>query len=173
MSNELSFQFDLKDVKAPEEVAKTVFDEVQKASNGYVKVKVEGYSKTSLTSSSRTVSLSALADALADQKMSTIQDKLGEIQAEKHIYEVYISARLMENYKYRMFFIKYETMSYPVEIILDNELAEQVLRQSRTLIINNDMESLEELLNKIKYSSYFTRYIQNIIYESIRRENKN
>ena len=170
MSEELNFKFELKDTNPPEVVIRQVFEEIAVVTNGYVFVELAEYLNP-ITAYVRKNSLNVMTEMFSEKTID-IQSDLGEIKAERHRYEVYLKSKVMENYKYRLFFVNYETMAYPVEIVVDEKLAEGAFNQTRTVFVKDNMTALEEMLEKIKYSDFFKRLIQNIINESIRRENK-
>ena len=52
-----------------------------------------------------------------------IQDDLGEQSKEDHRYEVFLTVKGLEHYRYRMMFVDYGAISYPATIVLNEMLA--------------------------------------------------
>ena len=76
----------------------------------------------------------------------------------------------MDNYKYRLMFVDYGAVSYPVTIILNEELAEEYSGTMNDSFLIDSMKELEDLLERVINSQALLRIIQNLINESIRRE---
>jgi hypothetical protein len=55
-----------------------------------------------------------------------IQSELGKIGQETHKFECYLYTPEYDKYKYRVFFVKYDTSNYPVNIILEESVARSI-----------------------------------------------
>lgn len=163
----MEFTFNYKDKYKPDEVIKRTLNQIDEATRGYVHGHIEIYN--SVTASENEIrkkfqSLSLEKDA--------IQSKLGVDGIEKYAFEVYLSVNNLKLYKYRMMFIEYSTISYPVKIVMEEELARDFSGQNKYIFYINSMEELEEFMNKVINSNYMISLIQSLINESIRQENK-
>ena len=76
----------------------------------------------------------------------------------------------MDNYKYRLMFVDYGAVSYPVTIILNEELAEEYSGTMNDSFLIDSMKELEDLLERVINSQALLRIIQSLRKESIRRE---
>ena len=165
------FSFELTDKNTPEEVIRKSIEQIGEATKQYVIGVVSKYSGH-IYSYTKQVGLAAGLKAI--QTSGTIdvdiQDELGEISEESHRYEVYLSVKNMENYKYRLMFVDYRAVAYPVTIVLNEEIAEEFSSQKRDAFSIDSMQELEDLLNKIINSPTLFKLIQSLIYESLRRE---
>lgn len=163
-----SFNFKLEDKEVPFDVVKKTISIVESASNGYVIAKIENYDDTI---NSRT-SISSFVTALNSNMQGDIQNKLGELENEISTYEVYLSVKRLKNYKYRIFFLEYGSVAYPVTIILNDDIAEYSIGKSKTKYLIYNENDLKKLVNMIINSEYFIKLIQNLINEALRREIK-
>ena len=166
------FSFELVDEYTPEIVIKKELKQIEEATKHYVTGELSEY-QGEIHSYTKEVGFSAAIKALQESKTIDvdIQEELGELSNESHRYEVFLKVRFMDNYKYRLMFVDYGAVSYPVTIILNEELAEEYSETVRDYFLIDSMKELENLLNKVINSRKLHRIIQNLINESIRREN--
>lgn len=77
------------------------------------------------TSYVRKNNILAMAEAMQQtEKTINIQDSLGEQSGVDKKYEVFLSVKGLEYYKYRIMFLRYGAISYPVEVVLNEDIAE-------------------------------------------------
>ena len=76
----------------------------------------------------------------------------------------------MDNYKYRLMFVDYGAVAYPVTIVLNDVLAEEYCDQRKDSFSIDSMKELQELMDIIINSQTLFKLIQSLINESIRRE---
>ena len=166
------FSFELVDEYTPEIVIKKELKQIEEATKHYVTGELSEY-QGEIRSYTKEVGFSAAIKALQESKTIDvdIQEELGELSNENHRYEVFLKVRFMDNYKYRLMFVDYGAVSYPVTIILNEELAEEYSETVRDYFLIDSMKELENLLYKVINSRTLHRIIQNLINESIRREN--
>lgn len=71
-----------------------------------------------------------------------------------------------------MFFVRYGSISYPVTIVLNRDIAEKSLGKTQTKYFISNEDNLRDMLNEIINSSYIFSIVQSLINEALRRENK-
>jgi len=167
------FCFELVDNTTPEEVIKKSIEQIGEKTKQYVFGVVSPYSGQ-IYSYTKPVGLTAALNSMRTSGTIDvdIQDELGEISDEFHRYEVYLSVKNMDNYKYRLMFVDYGAVAYPVTLVLNEEIMEEYSTQRRDVYIIDSMQELEDLLDKIINSQTLIKLIQSLIYESLRREAK-
>lgn len=91
-----------------------------------------------------------------------VQKKLGEgNDDEKFVYEFYITSKKTSKYKYRVCFLYYSVMLYPVGISLDKSIADE-LESKGEFYINSEEEFLG-FLQKLLSSKRVTSVINNLL----------
>ena len=171
----MEFNFDLVDRLTPDKVIEDKLKELVEVTKGYVEGKIEPYSV--LIFSYDYTKRTGLANLNLYQNSEEtvhvdIQDKLGEQNNEEKKFEVYLKVKGIENYKYRMMFVEYGTVSYPATVVLNADIAAEYGSGRRNTIVKlNSMLEIQELLNKIFESGMMMELIQNLINEAIRQEN--
>ncbi len=173
---ESEFVFDLVDKYTPETVIRGLLEQVESATRGYVCGEIQEYSGeiTSYTYTKKSGLVSALNTLQTSETIHVdIQDELGEQDKVDHRYEVFLRVKGLEHYKYRMMFVDYGTVSYPVTIVMNEELAIEYSGKRNCFFNVESMKSLEDMVNKILTCKTMLSLIQNLINEAIRQENKN
>ena len=172
----MEFTFDYKDKFKPDEIIKRILSQIDEVTRGYVSGHIE---ECDPKLCGELLNLQNFSDIDFGKKIhnmfseqNDIQKRLGEDGIKNYAFEVYLSVKNLEHYKYRMMFIKYSTISYPVKVIMEEKLARDISGQNKYTFRINSMDDLEELMNKAITSSYMVSLIQSLINESIRQENK-
>lgn len=165
------FTFDLVDTLAPDIVIENAMKQVAEVTEGYVSGAIEAYDgpiQDYTKIAGWAVALSAL------QKTSEvpvdIQESLGEQGGEDHKFEVYLSAKELKHYKYRIMFLQYGTVSYPAKIVMNDDLATICFGKFKNTFQIETMAELEELINTILESEIMNKLIQSLIDESLRKK---
>lgn len=100
-----------------------------------------------------------------------IQKELGEIKKEKETYEFFIGSEALENYKYRVFFIRFGKAGYPAKMVLDSAISQEIRfpqTMEKSYIYRIDsMQKLREILDSIRDSDTFFSVLQEAINASI------
>ena len=171
----MEFNFDLVDRLTPDKVIEDKLKELVEVTKGYVEGKIEPYSgrifSYDYTKGTGLANLNLYQNSEETVHVD-IQDKLGEQNNEEKKFEVYLKVKGIENYKYRMMFVEYGTVSYPATVVLNADIAAEYGSGRRNTIVKlNSMLEIQELLNKIFESGMMMELIQNLINEAIRQEN--
>ena len=160
---------ELKDVeilreKLPSEVIKEYCDKLEDVTDGNVLAKIGQYSHTikQMTADNRPFQ-KFINEKITVKKNVTPQDYLGVIDDENRFtYEVYITGSKTKNYKYRFCFIEFGVPAYPVEIIIDDDIVDELGLQTTKLSINS-VEELKTLFIKILNSNKITEVIKSLM----------
>jgi len=167
------FTFELVDKHTPDIVIKNTLKQIEEATRGYVVGKVEEYDGP-IYSYTKKVGIAAALDSLQSASETVkvdIQDKLGEQSDEKHRYEVFLTVKGLEHYKYRMMFVDYNAISYPVTIVMNEKLAIEYSGRMNDTFCVDSMKDLEDMMNEVINSDTMVAFVQKLINESLRKEN--
>lgn len=150
------------DLTAPEKVISEILAQLSEETNGIICGNIAAYSGHVM---SYKTGFSSIADALgtADKEVN-IQRDLGKIGQETHKFECYLYTPEYDKYKYRVFFVKYDTSNYPVNIILEESVAKSISSGNSGYILScATREELEELIYKIFNSKKLISVMQELI----------
>ena len=164
------FSFELLDKYTPDVVIKKSLEQIEQATEGHVMGNIARYagpvfSYTKKNGLAALVTLQTSPDTLAVD----IQQDLGEQGAEQNKFEVFLTVKGLEHYKYRMMFVKYSTISYPVTVVMNEDLAIAYSGKRKDIFTITSMKKLEELMDNILNSDTMILLIQNLINESLRQ----
>ena len=166
-----TFNFDLVDKLPPVTVIQTALKQISEATKGYVNGNIETY-EGKIHSYTKKVGFAAAMESI--QGSSTvevdIQKDLGVQDKESNRFEVYLSVKGLDLYKYRMMFVDYGTVSYPVKIVMNEELAIEYCGRRKSQFDIASMKELEDMMNKIMDSETFISLVQSLINEALRKE---
>lgn len=163
------FDFNLVSKDIPYDVIKKIIAQISVCTHDYVKCEIGEYVGEIRSYESipwRSVS------KLTEKKYVDIQQEMGEINSEDNKFEVYLIVKGLDTYKYRICFIEYGSISYPVSIILNDDIALNCMDKVIDEYTIENQSELENTIEKIISSDYLSSILQNLIYEAIRRENQ-
>lgn len=166
------FTFELIDKYTPETVIRNSLKQITEATQGYVIGNIEEYSGP-IYSYNKPGGLSTALSVLKTSSETIkvdIQEELGEQNNENHRYEVFLTAKGLEHYRYRMMFVDYGAISYPVTIVMDEKLAIEYSGKRMTAFPINSMKELEDMLDRVINSDTMIFLIQKLIDEALRQE---
>lgn len=166
------FNFELKDTESPEEVIAECAKEIEECTKNMVICNVLAYDGKT-TSYVKTNSLLAMTLAANTEEKVDIQDFLGEQSNVENKYEVFLSVQGLEYYKYRIMFLNYGAIAYPVQVVLNEDIAEAYNGKKQYIYDITSMDELKCMFETIINTEYFTELLQSLIYESMRQTRKN
>lgn len=151
------------DLTAPEIVISEVLSELSEETKGIICGNIAVYNGHVMSYTKTGLSALALSLGTADKEID-IQKDLGKIGQETHKFECYLYTPEYEKYKYRVFFVKYDTSNYPVNIIMEESVARSISGSNSGYVISCDTrEELEELIYKIFNSKKLVSIMQELI----------
>jgi len=166
------FNFELLDKDAPEIVIENSLKQIEEATRGYVIGNIGEYGGP-ITSHTKSTGFAAALGAFEKQSETVnIQDILGEQNGKQHRYEVFLTVKALEHYKYRMMFVDYGAVSYPVTIVMNENLAIEFSGKINETFCIESMKDLEDMMNVVINSDTMVSLIQSLINESLRQEAK-
>lgn len=170
-----TFDFDLVDKYTPDIVIGNSLEQISEATRGYVSGNIAEYTGP-ISSYTKAVGITAALDVFsknAETVRVDIQEDLGEQDKKRNRYEVFLTVRGLEHYKYRMMFVDYGAISYPVTIVLNEDLAIEYSggKINDTFSIKT-MKELEQMMDAIINSDTLLLLLQNLINEALRQEAK-
>lgn len=166
------FSFELVDKDTPDTVIKNVLKQIEEATNGYVIGNIGEYDGP-ISSYTKEVGIGVGLSSLCTETIKVnIQDELGEQNKKSNRFEVFISVKGLEHYKYRLMFVDYGSISYPVTVVMNEELAVAYSRRRSDKFRIDSMKELEDMMNTVINSEVMIKLIQNLINESLRQEAK-
>lgn len=151
------------DLTAPEKVISEVLDQLFKETNGIICGNIDTYSGHVMSYTKAGFPSLAVTIGSADKELD-IQNDLGKIGQETHKFECYLYTPEYDKYKYRVFFVKYDTSNYPVNIILEASVARSISNVNSGYVLScATREELEELMYKIFNSKKLISVMQELI----------
>lgn len=167
------FTFDLVDTLKPEEVISNSIKQIEEATQGYVIGKIEPYSGKIRSYTKKTGLANALATMQQSEVNVDIQKHLGEQGQAQNRYEVFLAVKGLEHYKYRMMFIDYGSISYPVTVVMNETLAKECNRRISSYVFTvKSMKELETMIDSVINSTTMIALIQSLINEALRNAEK-
>lgn len=158
------YDFDTVNFVTPDMVMKDICNELSELTKGFVQGNVCEYDGN-IESCDTLGAMSALAASLQGVMKVDIQDKLGAIGDMNFKYELYLSANQIENYKYRILFAAYGVAAYPVKVVLEQEIADELNNKedSGYIYTIESKEDFERLLISIFNSKTIQKVVQDLI----------
>jgi len=165
------FSFDLLSRERPNITIGNSLKQIEQATNGYVIGNIAKYDGPiySYTKEKTEGLLAGLQPTKTTVKVD-IQKKLGEQNSEQNRFEVFLTVKGLEHYKYRMMFVDYCDIAYPVTIVMDEALAAEYNGRRNYIFKINSEKELEEMLDVVINSNTMISLIQLLIDESLRQE---
>ena len=78
----------------------------------------------------------------------------------------------LRGYKYRIMFLKYGAIAYPVQVVLNEDIAEAYNGKKQYIYDVESMQDLKTMFETIINTDFCTNLIQSLIYESMRQSRK-
>ncbi len=168
------FNFNLQDNKEPVTVIEEALKQVESVTKGYVSGKVAAYSGPIFPYKKIIHYGNPLSQfhGYDEEKTIDIQEYLGEQDENEYKFEVFLSVRDVPTYKYRLMFVRYTSISYPVTVVLNEDVAVAYSDKRNTVLEVKTMRELQDILNLILNSEFITTLLQSLIYEALRRETR-
>lgn len=152
------------DLTAPNKVVEEIVAQLAHATNDIIHGAIVEYNGhiTSYTKAG----WSAISAALGtiDTKVD-IQTTLGKSGEEEHKYELYLHTPLHKHYKFRILYLQYGIANYPVKVVLEQNVANDVYDESNAsyIVTCDNRDELEELIYSILNSKKIIRVMQELI----------
>lgn len=162
------FSFKLMDKSNPADVVLEYAKELNMQTRDYVTCHVEEYSGT--IEDPKTAG-EFFGTSLFDMN-SVNQEELGEVGKKEYKYEVFLTIKYLDYYKYRICFMKYYSITYPIRVFIDNGLKGAIKESNSSIIKVESEEALKRVFDELFSSEEIRALVQRMIYESLRIESK-
>lgn len=163
----LKEKLDLEDVDtvSPISILENTAAEMEGITKGLVKGVVAPYDGP-IKSYSIVSPLAALAASVAEASTQThnIQEDLGKIGYNERQYDFCLIAPNLPNYKYRVLFMSIGIGGYPVEVVLQEEIAQELFNGRKYVITVQNRGEYETILQRVFSSDKMIGVIQELIY---------
>lgn len=164
ISEKLSFE--RIDLTAPNIVIENLASQIKEQTKNIIICSVETYNGQVVSYKAPNVFSSLQTVLVLENEEIDIQESLGESGEEIYKYEFYLSTPVFEQYKYRIGFIQYGIANYPVMVVLEQGVADEISSGSNNgnyIYKCNNPTELEELIIKVIYSKKIIGVMQEII----------
>lgn len=165
MGNLLEIQYD---INAKAVMPKNILEEqctyLNKMTNEIIIGRVEEYSGNidSYIIPGFSDALKPLNDIFTEKKVN-IQSALGEMGERQFTYEFFLTSRVTPDYKFRVLFMQYGIMGYPVKIVLEEGIADEIDAEHGYIYSVQSQEEYEEVLGKVLNSTRITDIVTRLI----------
>ena len=146
--------------------------QLEEATNGFVKGVVREY-EGPIESYDQLSAFASIASALGTSVIhKDIQDNLGAIGYQNFKFEFFLTAPKIENYKYRILFFEYGIGMYPVKIVLEQGIADEIFKKENAnyIIEYETKNELENVIINILKTKKVIKVMQELIYATKRFE---
>lgn len=167
MENRFNFEgkidFNDIDLTSPKVVIEDLIKGLSEATNNIVEGIVAEYSGPIHSYTDNGINAIKMALGTVSRKVD-IQEKLGKISGESKKYEFYLKTPLYEHYKFRVCFINFGVGNYPVEVVLEQGIVDDIYGQDEEyVLICNNKDDFEELIINILNSKRVISIMQELV----------
>ena len=155
--------FEKSDIKSPREIIQEQCEELANITKGKITARITEYDGTIYESDDKNILKSSLLEKYSGFELD-LKNKLGEI-SDTLTYEFFLTSKNTPKYKYRVFFLRHKIIPYPVKILLENSIAEELdfPNNSETVIICDNENELLIILKKIFNSNKVRTVINTLL----------
>lgn len=157
---------------SPDTVVAELGNQLEKATNGFIKGVVREYDGP-IESYDQMSAFASIASALGTSLVHRdIQDNLGEIGYQDYKFEFFLTTSKLEDYKYRVLFFEYGIGMYPVKIVLEQGIADEIFKKENAdyVVEYATKNELENVILNILKTKKVTKVMQELIYAMKRFE---
>jgi hypothetical protein len=167
LENKLNFENS--QLTAPDTIISELGKQVEKETKGFVKGVVKTYDGP-IHSYDQQSSIAAIAAALATTQYQTIQQELGAVDCEMFRFEFFLTSPKLESYKYRILFFEFGIANYPVKIVLEQGIADEIFGTEHAdyELEYTTKEELTNVILNVLNSKKVIKVMQDLIYAAQR-----
>ena len=158
--------FSEEDLTDPSIVVENLLSQIENETNGMVFGQIGTYEGEIETYIIPSFSEQLSAALRAEKKNVDIQKELGELNKETQKFEVFLSTPVFEQYKYRICFIEFGISNYPVKVVLEQNISDEINKEESKnsyIYFCDNRSELEELIVSIICSKKVISVMQEII----------
>jgi len=146
------------EVDTPVEIIQYQCTRLWEMTEGSIIAKVYEYSQPIFSY----IEKSRLIRTIDENKKINIQENLGDVSDGTFSYEFFITSTSTPKFKYRIMFLQYDISVYPVTLVLDESILEE-LELNQELVTCNNQTEFEIILEKILNSKKVTNVISALL----------
>lgn len=123
------------DLTAPDKVVEDILKQIPEVTNNIVSGQIDEYNGHVTSYKTTRTSLAEALGTITTETHVDIQNSLGKQGEEENKFECYLYTSIYEDYKYRMFFMKYGIAHYPSSLLWRKALPEVSRGQIPTILL--------------------------------------
>lgn len=151
-------------LKAPNKVLEEIGEQLLQETCNCVKGYVESYNGA-IESYTRVSTMASIGIALGTASTKVdVQDSLGRVGANTQKYQFYLRTPVYEDYMYRILFLEFGLGHYPVKVVLESSIADEVSENGKYVFSCGSPEDLEQFVIKILTSKTVIDVMQELIH---------
>ena len=164
--------FDDVDRSLPEKVVSEMCDQLKSQTRNYIQGTVQPYN--GCIESYKKGGIKAITIAFSGEEEFDIQSDLGKVGYEKHKFEFYLSATDLPKYRFRLMFFSYGIGGYPVKIVLEQSVADEIFQRAdgKYIVECRSQNDLKNTVIRVLNSKRVVQIIQELINASILAKNQ-
>lgn len=165
------YDFSYENLETPDLVLAEVCTQLNNITKSFVQGNVRVY-EGPIESYDQLSAMASIAASISSVTRMDIQNKLGEIGTGTITkLEFFLSATQIPDYKYRVLFLEYGITGYPVKVVLEQGIADELNGEEDSGYIYevDTKENFENLIVRILNSTKLNRIIQDLITVSGRK----
>ena len=149
--------------RLPDIIIQEKIDELREATKGYIVGHVNSYDGH-IESYNQKNPFAMLTAAISSNEYIDIQKELGEIGYEKFKFEFFVSSPYLESYKFRILFFEYGISGYPVKVVIEQGIIDEIVGDNSNYIVEINSEvDFNNLLDGILKSKRMITIMQDMI----------
>lgn len=155
---------------SPDIVISEMGAQLEEATRGFVKGVVRTYDGP-IESYDQLSAFASIASALGTSMVhKNIQEELGAIGYEIFKFEFFLTAPKIESYKYRIMFFEYGIGMYPVKVVLEQGIADEIFggENANYVIEYATKTELEHVITNVLKTKKVIKVMQELIYATQR-----
>ncbi len=166
-------KFDVSALTNPDITIAEIGTQLESVTNGLVKGIVNEYDSP-IESYNTLNGMASLVAALGTSQKYDIQNDLREIGYQLFKFEFYLTSSKLPNYKFRIMFFEYGLGGYPVKIVLEQGLADEIFKKENAEYVFEiqTKNELEDTVTNILASKRALKVIQGLINISLNNRGK-
>ena len=156
----------------PEEIIDAHCDNLNARTEGRVRAKIAAWDgPTASYTRHEGISLALLAfSSIGSPKKVDIQEELGDVGESHFAFEFYLTSPSTPNYKFRILFLVYRIGYYPLQLVMDDEIASEIGVGQNVTCENED--EFNQYLEKILSSPKVAKVVTSLNHLALREEQK-
>lgn len=168
-----SLSYQSKNNTRPEVIFKHIASELKTETDNYITGIVQPYNGPIESYIAESSFLSISKSLGMGKEKIDIQNDLGEIGFNKSKFEFYLTTPRLSEYKYRILFFEYGIGGYPVKIVLEQGIADEIYQEedANYIVIEKNEQELENAINKILRTKKVLSVMQELINASNLKQN--